>query len=250
MMPQGRLSEGSTTVRRLIRIGWGATMRVGTGRIRRGVAGAALLGAVLTGCSGGSGEEPADGRASASAEVSGSGPGAARSGGSVGAAGSACELPVTFDIAASWKPKAVDPKPAGNDDELAGELADALLHQGPVTMACEIDAKPAGAIGFLRVWTGEPGDADARSVLKEFVAAEEGAGKAKYRTFEAADGVTGAEVTYQYTSKVLDETKEQRALAVTTKRGPVVLHLGGLDTEEHRAMLPAYELAKRTLRAG
>ena len=45
-------------------------------------------------------------------------------------------------------------------------------------------------------------------------------------------------------------SKEQRALAVTTKRGPVVLHLGGLDTEEHRAMLPAYELAKRTLRAG
>ncbi|MDI9835512.1 lipoprotein [Streptomyces sp. KAU_LT] len=226
-------------------------MRVGAGRMRRGVALAVLLGAVLTGCSGGSGEEPEeDGRASASAEASGAGAGAAKSGGSVGAAGSACELPVTFDIAASWKPKAVETKPAGGDDELARELADALLHQGPVTAACEIDAKPAGNIGFLRVWTGEPGDADARSVLKEFVAAEKGAEKAVYRTFEAADGVTGAEVTYQYTSKILEETKEERALAVTTKRGPVVLHLGGMDTEEHRAMLPAYELARRTLRVG
>ncbi|MEU6533125.1 lipoprotein [Streptomyces sp. NPDC046928] len=225
-------------------------MRVGTERMRRGVACAAVLGAVLTGCSGASGEEPGDGRARASAQAAGDGPEAAKSGGSVGAAGSACELPVTFDIAASWKPKAVDTKPAGGDDELARELADALLHQGPVTAACEIDAKPAGTIGFLRVWTGEPGDADARSVLKEFVAAEESAGKATYRTFEAADGVTGAEVTYQYTSKALEETKEERALAVTTKRGPVVLHLGGLDTEEHRAMLPAYELAKRTLRIG
>ncbi|MEU6547765.1 lipoprotein [Streptomyces sp. NPDC046859] len=224
-------------------------MRVRAGRMRRGVAGAALLGAVLTGCSGGSGEEPVS-RASASAEASGAGSAAARRGGSIGAAGSACELPVTFDTAASWKPKAVDTEPAGGDDELARELADALLHQGPVTAACEIDAKPAGNIGFLRVWTGEPGDADARTVLKEFVAAEKGAEQAKYRTFETADGVTGAEVTYRYTSEALDETKEERALAVTTRRGPVVLHLGGLDTEEHRAMLPAYELAKRTLRVG
>ncbi|MFE5190952.1 lipoprotein [Streptomyces sp. NPDC056628] len=224
-------------------------MRVGAGRMRRGVARAALLGAVLTGCSGASGEEP-ESRASASAEASGAGSAAAKRGGSVGAAGSACELPVTFDVAASWKPKAVDTEPAGGDDELTRELADALLHQGPVTAACEVDAKPAGHIGFLRVWTGEPGDSGARSVLEEFVAAEEGAGHAAYRTFEAADGVTGAEVTYRYTSEALGETKEERALAVTTRRGPVVLHLGGLDTEEHRAMLPAYELAKRTLRVG
>ena len=119
-----------------------------------------------------------------------------------------------------------------------------------MTAACEIDAKPAGNIGFLRVWTGKPGDADARTVLKEFVAAEKGAEQAKYRAFKTADGVTGAEVTYMYTSEALDETKEERALAVATKRGPVVLHLGGLDTDEHRAMLPAYELARRTLRVG
>ncbi|MFG3184996.1 MULTISPECIES: lipoprotein [Streptomyces] len=225
-------------------------MRVGTVRVRRGVAQVALLAGVLTGCSGGSDEEP-EGRASASAEASrGGGSAAVKSGGSVGAAGSACALPVTFDVAESWKPKAVEAGSAEGEGELAEELAAALLHQGPVTAACEIDAKPAGNIGFLRVWTGEAGDADARTVLKEFVAAEKGAEQAKYRAFKTADGVTGAEVTYTYTSEALDETKEERALAVATKRGPVVLHLGGLDTDEHRAMLPAYELARRTLRVG
>lgn len=225
-------------------------MRVGTVRVRRGVAQVALLAGVLTGCSGGSDEEP-ESRASASAEAPrGGGSAAVKSGGSVGAAGSACALPVTFDVAESWKPEAVEAGSAEGEGELAEELAAALLHQGPVTAACEIDAKPAGNIGFLRVWTGEPGDADARTVLKEFVAAEKGAEQAKYRAFKTADGVTGAEVTYTYTSEALDETKEERALAVATKRGPVVLHLGGLDTDEHRAMLPAYELARRTLRVG
>jgi hypothetical protein len=126
-------------------------------------------------------------------------------------------------------------------------VADALLHQGPVTAACEVDAKPAGHIGFLRVWTGEPGDDDARAVLKAFVAAEGGTSKAKYHDFTTGD-LKGVEVEYLFTSKLLDETKPERALAVTTTNGPVVVHLGGLDSGEHRAMLPAYELAKRTLR--
>jgi hypothetical protein len=35
----------------------------------------------------------------------------------------------------------------------------------------------------------------------------------------------GVEVEYLYTSKLLDETKPERALAVTTPNRPVVLHL-------------------------
>ncbi|MFQ6142464.1 lipoprotein [Streptomyces seoulensis] len=37
--------------------------------------------------------------------------------------------------------------------------------------------------------------------------------------------------------------------AVAADAGPVVLHLGGLDSGEHDEMIPAYGLAKRTLRA-
>ncbi|MFJ8632277.1 lipoprotein [Streptomyces sp. NPDC093568] len=227
-------------------------MLVGAGKTRRRLAQAALLAGVLTGCSGAA-EGDAKPSPSASASADGSGP-AVKSGGSVGAAGSACELPVTFDIAEDWKAEAVDAGTDGGDGsaapdgELAQEVADALLHQGPVTAACEVDAKPAGNIGFLRVWTGEPADADARAVLEAFVKAEDGASKAKYSAFEAG-GLKGVEVKYLFTSELLEETKEESALAVATKRGPVVIHLGGMDTDEHRAMLPAYELAKKTLRA-
>ncbi|MDN5381412.1 MULTISPECIES: lipoprotein [Streptomyces] len=220
----------------------------------------ALLGGMLTACSGPSESAddaaPAAGAsATATGEATGgatgeatgeatSGATAARSGGSVGARGSACVLPVTFDIAADWKAKAVD-RPAG--DSSAEEITDALLRQGPVTAACEIDAKPAGHIGFLRVWTGDPDTGDARTVLRAFVAAEGSVSKETYRPFRAG-GLEGVEAEYVRTGELLDEPKQEHALAVSTPKGPVVLHLGGLDTEEHRQMLPAYELAKRTLR--
>ncbi|WP_406223414.1 lipoprotein [Streptomyces canus] len=208
-------------------------MLVGAGNTWLRMAHVALLAGVLTGCS-----EAAEGddtkasaRPSATSETSGPHDTAATSGGTIGAAGSACELPVTFDIAKSWKAEAVE----------------APLSQGPVSLACEIDAKPAGNIGFLRVWAGKSGDADTRAVLEAFVAAEDGVTKEKYRTFTAG-GVSGVEVEYLYSSELLGETKKESAFAVTTADGPVVVHLGGLDTEEHEEMLPAYELARRTLR--
>ncbi|MFM9812576.1 lipoprotein [Streptomyces scabiei] len=221
----------------------------------------ALLAGVLTGCA-----EPAevgDGKPSASAggpaeERSGSGASqeTVRSGGSVGAAGSACALPVTFETAEKWRPEAVETgAPGGSgseEDELAAELAEGLLRQGPFTAACEIDAKPAGNIGFLRVWTGEAGAKgdDAKALLKKFVAAERDTGEAEYRTFRSESGVSGAEVEYLYTSEALGETKKERAFLTVTPEGPVVVHLGGLDTGEHEEMLPAYELARRTLSTG
>lgn len=224
-------------------------MRVEVGAVRGRVAQMLLLAAVLGGCAGSPDEDDPKSSPSASATSRGTG-GAARSGGRTGAAGSACELPVTFDIAESWKAEAVH---AGASSSASGGsggdggLADALLRQGPVTLACEVDAKPAGNIGFLRVWKGKPGGADARAVLRAFVAAEDNTSKEKYRAFRT-NGVSGVEVEYVYTSKLLDESKKECALAVTTADGPVVLHLGGLDSEEHEEMLPAYELAKRTLR--
>ncbi|MEU6089493.1 lipoprotein [Streptomyces sp. NPDC047085] len=223
-----------------------------------GVVQAVVLTAVLGGCAQSTdGDEKASASASATAEgagAKGATEAAAASGGTIGAAGSACELPVSFAVAQDWKAKGIDTDKElaktskGPDGDLTGVLADSLLRQGPVTAACEIDAKPAGHIGFLRVWTGEPGDADARTVLRAFVAAEDNVSKEKYRAVKTGGGLSGVEVEYLYTSKLLDETKKERALAVTTPDGPVVLHLGGMDTEEHEAMLPAYELAKRTLR--
>ncbi|MFD9096573.1 lipoprotein [Streptomyces collinus] len=229
-------------------------MQVRVGSVRARVVQALVLVAVLGGC-GRHDDGAAKPSGSASAEGAGAESAAAASGGTVGTAGSACELPVSFDIAKHWKAKGIAAEEElskaskGSDGDLSGALADSLLRQGPVTAACEIDAKPAGHIGFLRVWTGKAQDADARSVLRRFVAAEDNVSKEKYRTVSTGGGLHGVEVEYLYTSKLLDETKKERALAVATPDGPVVLHLGGMDTEEHEAMLPAYELAKRTLRA-
>ncbi|MFE1191736.1 lipoprotein [Streptomyces olivaceoviridis] len=237
-------------------------MQVGVGTVGGRIVVAAALAAVLGGCA-----ESADGdgekAASASASTKGATAGgtgakgaAAARGGTIGAAGSACELPVSFDIAQHWKAKSIDAdkelakSSEGEDGGLGGALADAFLRQGPVTAACEIDAKPAGNIGFLRVWTGKAGDADAGGVLRAFVAAEDNVSKAQYHSFKTGGGVSAVEVEYLYTSKLLDETKKESAFAVSTPDGPVVLHLGGMDTQEHEEMRPAYDLAKQTLRLG
>ncbi|MFH0180564.1 lipoprotein [Streptomyces cacaoi] len=215
------------------------------GNVGQGLTLAALLTGLMTGCAAEEADPDAtSGASGASATTTAK---VAQRGGSIGASGSACELPVTFDIAEFWKAEAVDAEETSTATGDLADLADAFLRQGPVTMACEVDAKPAGKIGFLRVWTGEPGDTDARAVLEDFVAAAQAASGARYSTVKAGD-ITGTEVEYVTTSELLEETKKEHALAVTTSEGPVVLHLGGMDTAEHEAMLPAYELAKSTLR--
>ncbi|WP_053711380.1 lipoprotein [Streptomyces sp. NRRL B-3648] len=231
-------------------------MQVRVGTVGGRVVAAAALAALLGGCAG---SADSDGKKAAGGAAGGAGaksPAVAR-GGTVGAAGSACELPVSFALARHWKPKSVDAGKElsksskggeGEDGDLNGALADAFLRQGPVTAACEIDAKPAGNIGFLRVWTGKPGDTDTAGVLRAFVAAEDNVSKPKYHSFRTGGGVDAVEVEYLYTSKLLDETKKESAFAVATPDGPVVLHLGGMDTQEHEEMRPAYELAKATLR--
>ncbi|WDZ84858.1 lipoprotein [Micromonospora cathayae] len=153
----------------------------------------------------------------------------------IGAAGSGCELPVTFGLAESWQAEAV--APMAPDDPLA-ELA----RRGPLTMVCEIDAKPAGNIGFLRVWTGDGGQA--RASLEAFLGTE--AREPAYTELRIGDR-PAVEVTYQTKSALDDGMKPERAFAVQTARGIVAVSLDSADSEEHTEMLPAYELAKRTL---
>lgn len=207
-----------------------------------GLVPAALVTVALTGCSSdGESDRPQSG-ASAKGAAKGEAPGkgdatpAAAKGGTVGGAGSPCALPVSFDLAADWKPKAV------KEDKQFG-----LTKQGPVTLVCEIDAKPAGNIGFLRVWTGGHAGDDPRKALEAFVAEEaKSRDKVAYAQIKAGE-YAATEVTYLNTNEFLDAPKKERALALTTPKGVVVVHLGGLDNEEHEGMLPAYELAKKSL---
>ncbi|MBL7253997.1 lipoprotein [Paractinoplanes lichenicola] len=155
----------------------------------------------------------------------------------VGAAGSGCELPVTFGVAESWKPKAVAPMKA--DDPLAE-----LTRRGPMTMKCEIDAKPAGNIGFLRVYTGKTGDLEAN--LTAFAGAT--AQEKRFRAVKVGDR-EGLEVVYKAKNPLEDVLDPERAFAVATDAGLVVVALDSLDSGEYEEMLPAYELAKSSLTA-
>ncbi|MFB7372977.1 lipoprotein [Streptomyces sp. NPDC056222] len=186
---------------------------------------------LLTGCLG---TEPAPDKPTDKTAAT---PGA-KGAGSLGAPGTACALPVSFELAENWKPKAV----TVSDDEISA----ALGKQGPATMVCEVDAKPAGNIGFLRVWSAGKGPAHA--ALEGFVKAEKNASKVVYNEI-AAGGMPATEVTYTVYNKIMEESKEERAFALSTPKGTVIIHLGGLDTQEHREMLPAYELARSSVKA-
>lgn len=168
---------------------------------------------------------------------------AAPAGATLGGPGSACALPVSFSLAADWKPEAVK----ATDDEAFAVLG----KQGPATMVCEIDAKPAGNIGYLRVWSAGQGSADsgaARAALEGFVKAEKNTSKVAYQETKAG-ALPVVEVTYTVYNELMEESKEERAFAVAAPKGTVIVHLGGLDSQEHREMLPAYELARSTLKS-
>ncbi|MFE4304515.1 lipoprotein [Streptomyces sp. NPDC056891] len=164
-------------------------------------------------------------------------PAAAAAALAVGGPGTACALPVSFGVAEKWTPKAIE-------DPENPEFA-ALTRQGPATVRCEVDAKPAGHVGFLRVWTA--GKGSAKAVLEGFVKAEQNTSKVTYKESGSGAGPV-TEVTYTVYNKLMEESKEERAFAVSTPKGTVIVHLGGLDTAEHRAMIPAYELARSTLK--
>ncbi|MFD8974253.1 MULTISPECIES: lipoprotein [Streptomyces] len=211
-------------------------------------AAALLVGGVLTGCgeveplpeiTQGARPTAAPATTAPKATATAASASSAVAGASLGGPGTACALPVSFTLAEQWEPEAVkDPE----NPEFA-----ALMRQGPATVRCEVDAKPAGHVGYLRVYTA--GKGQARTALEGFVKAEKGSSAAVYRETEAG-ALPATEVTYSVHNEVMEETKEERAFAVATPKGTVIVHLGGLDTAEHRAMLPAYELARTTLKLG
>ncbi|MFC6132716.1 lipoprotein [Streptomyces spororaveus] len=165
--------------------------------------------------------------------------------GSVGGEDTPCRLPVSFDLVQDWKPKAVT---HAEDDRFAS-----LFQQGGMTLACEIDAKPAGNIGFLRVWVADepaaPGDA--RKVLEAFMAGEKAKGTPVYTDLKAGPaGAALPAVQAAYETDPLDEPKKESAFAAVTPGGEaVVVQLGGLDSGEHDEMLPAFRLAQQSLKA-
>ncbi len=156
-------------------------------------------------------------------------------GGTVGAKGSACELPVSFAVAAKWQPKAVE---FADGDPLAE-----LGRKGTLRMACEISARPAGLTGFLRVWIG-PATGDPRAALRALLTGAK-IRKADY-TPVPIGGRDGMELKYQSYSELMEEYSDRQAFAVMAPGGAVVVELSGLESGDP-AMRAAYEQARSTL---
>ncbi|MEU3754509.1 lipoprotein [Streptomyces olivoreticuli] len=203
---------------------------------------------MLTGCSSAADKET-EASPSAPASASASAPAVKGAGKSdawkkadtrIGDAGTACELPVSFEAVKAWKPTGL----SREDGELLGKFSGHTTFRG----ACELDAKPAGNIGFIRVWTADNmTDKSPRQVLEAFMSEEKRATDQQFSEVKAGE-LPAAEVVYKVKTVLADEPKPERALAVSTPKGVTVVHLGGFDAQEHEEMLPAFERAKKTVR--
>nr|WP_052478691.1 lipoprotein [Kibdelosporangium sp. MJ126-NF4]CEL20030.1 hypothetical protein [Kibdelosporangium sp. MJ126-NF4]CTQ97254.1 hypothetical protein [Kibdelosporangium sp. MJ126-NF4] len=152
----------------------------------------------------------------------------------IGGDGSACPLPVTFKLPDGWKAQSVSKG----------------MTLGDVSLACELDAKPAGMIGFIRVFVGDTGQSS-EAVLKSFVKNYRGKGtgdSAEKYTSVKIGGTDGTEVTY-VTTPPEDTGKNEAAFAVKPGAKTVLVHVGGIDNEEHENMLPGFRLVKESLSA-
>ncbi|MET8832943.1 lipoprotein [Micromonospora sp. NPDC004540] len=145
--------------------------------------------------------------------------------GELGGKASPCPMGIIFSVPAKWRAEAVT---AGRDAAI-----------GDAVPVCEIDAKPAGHLGFLRVWDADAGLSQ-QYTMDKFLDANGDVTDRQYRRTKA-----GPLDAFEATWVGPDGTRE-RALLVSTIWGRYLLTLGGADDEEHRAMLPAYQLAKRT----
>lgn len=142
----------------------------------------------------------------------------------VGRKGSTCPLPITFSVPAKWKVKAL---PAGTDFQI-----------GPAVLLCEIDAKPAGNIGFLRVWRVQGAAPRTPQItLDKFMDDYGSAEERQYRRTKAGP-LDSFEATWT------GDDGRKRAILVSSLYGKILITLGGSDDEEFTAMLPAYQLVK------
>lgn len=208
-------------------------------RVRAGLmTSAALLVVVAGGCGGGAAPAPA-GSAPVVAVRTGepwydeTGPAVA--GGKVGAPGTACALPVSFDVVPSWRVTAV-----ADDKELA-----AFTRSGGATMVCELNARPVGTIGFLRVHLVDDVAAAPRPALTAFLTAAGKLREVEYRDITVG-GLPAVEATYLHDGELAANLR-QRSLAVRAPKGVVLLTLSGLEADDRETMLPAYLLARQSM---
>lgn len=151
----------------------------------------------------------------------------------IGGADSDCDLPVSFSTARDW----------------TAEEVRVDHSQGGLELVCEVDAKPAGNLGYIRVWTQDTKKSP-RAALASFVK-DQKTQQEKYRSVKSGSTPL-VEASFRKILTVDGEVLERKpelAFAVETDdAGVAVVSLGGLDAQEHEEMIPAYLLAKETVK--
>ncbi|MFC4997843.1 lipoprotein [Dactylosporangium cerinum] len=135
--------------------------------------------------------------------------------------GTECAIPATLPIAAKWTPK------------------DAAFYRwstGGLTLRCEIDAKPAGVIGFIRVFTYE--GTDAQQALAVLMITPLFGGKTTGEREITIGGKSGVEAAL-----AANMNGPGRAFAT----GGVLVVWRGADEDEFKEGLPAYVLARTAI---
>jgi hypothetical protein len=150
-------------------------------------------------------------------------PAPAKAAGKVGP-GTACPGSFAFDVADKWK--------------LAGDFPEQLFAVGTFDVVCELDAKPAGVLGIMRVFASTEATDDLKKELEAFIGEYDSkVTDPKFRDVTVG-GATAVEVSYG--------TPEHMARAFALKRATTtfVVQWGGVDDDEHTAGLPGYVLAR------
>ncbi len=176
--------------------------------------------AALTACS--STADPASPLSSSAPPSSSSGEQPAAAGPEIGAAGSDCPLPISISVADKWKASAIEGEPE---------------------LLCEISARPAGSIGFLRIYH-KKGTTDAKAALTAYTAKPQYSG-VKLTDIKAGS-VAGEEASYTIDSS--GDKSPGLVFAVPVSDGTVLVSLDSLDDDIQRDNRPAYELAKSSLK--
>ncbi|SHG51548.1 lipoprotein [Streptoalloteichus hindustanus] len=218
-----------------------------------------VIGVLSAGCSGGQGggaasSAPASSSGSTTASPSATSSGNAQpaqagapwhddvrpepSAGKIGGSDTPCALPVAFDLAKSWKAQSVQVDASGPAVQLG--------RKGGFGLKCEIDAKGAGHLGFLRVWVADQPGGVPRQALEKFLGGEKNLSEQQYRELTVG-GMTAAEVTYAQEYPAMEMRTRKRVVAVNAPRGMVLVALDGLDADENRGMVPAHALAKQSM---
>ncbi|MEU3601125.1 lipoprotein [Streptomyces sp. NPDC006798] len=155
----------------------------------------------------------------------------------IGAAGSTCALPVTFEIPADWKTAA------------APSEAQHLLTVGLSEIVCELDARHGGTTGFVRVYLDRSRSSTPRFAVERFVTENK---LAQRKNVEYRDTKVGpyeaVEVSYEGHNETWDARQKETHIGFRTPKGLLVLDVDAQDPIDHDALLPELDRIKDSLK--